>query len=116
MLSQATGDGGQLVSMRTTETAVERMYNAGVEPLAGAEFVSVTPFVGIADIAGVAGADCCTACSFFDTEFLIAILPPTLLPTIAATTTDATMTSIQKVLRRNSKIVFGVGVEGHSST
>jgi hypothetical protein len=78
--------------------------------------VSVTPFVGIADIAGVAGADCCAACSFFDTEFLVAILPPTLLPAIAATTTDATMTSIQKVLRRNSKNVFGVGVEGHPST
>lgn len=77
LLSQATSDGGQLVSMRTTETAVEGMHTAGAEPLAGAEFVSVTALVGVADIVGVAGADCCAACSFFDTEFLIAILPPT---------------------------------------
>ena len=56
LLSQATDNGGQLVSMRTTEAAVEGMYTDGVEPLAGAVFVSVTAFVRVADIVGVAGA------------------------------------------------------------
>ena len=54
--SQATKNGGQLVSMRTTEAAVEGMYTAGVEPLAEAVFVGVTAFVDVADIVGVAGA------------------------------------------------------------
>jgi len=104
------------VSMRTMDAAVEGMHTAGMKPLAGAEFVSVTAFVGVADIVGVAGADCSAACSFFDTEFLIAILPPTLPLTIAATTTNAAMINIQEFWRRNPKIVFGVGVEGHFST
>ena len=116
LLSQATSDGGQLVSMRTTETAVEGMHTAGAEPLAGAEFVSVTAFVGVADIVGVAGADGCAACSFFDTESSIAILRPTLPLTIAATTINATIINIDVFLWRNPKIVFGVGVEGHFST
>jgi hypothetical protein len=56
LLSQATNNGGQLVSMRMTEAAVEGMYTAGVEPPAEAVFVGVTAFVDVADIVGVAGA------------------------------------------------------------
>ena len=44
------------------------------------------------------------------------LVPPTLPPTIAATTTNATMIDIQEFRRRNLKIVFGVDVEGHFST
>jgi hypothetical protein len=97
------------------EAAVKRMHTTRVKLLARIEFVSVIAFVGIADIVGVAGADRCAACSFFDTEFSIAILRPTLPLTIAATTINANMINIHVFLRRNSKIVFGVGVEGHFS-
>jgi hypothetical protein len=98
------------------EAAVKRMHTTKIKLLARIQFVSVTAFVGIAEIVGVAGADRCAACSFFDTEFSIAILPPTLRPTIAATTINATAINIHVFLRRYPKFVFGVGVEGHFST
>jgi hypothetical protein len=98
------------------EAAVNRMHTTRIKLLARIEFVSVTAFVGIAEIVGVAGADRCAACSFFDTEFSIAILRPTLPLTIAATTINATIINIDVFLRRNPQIVFSMGVEGHFST